>query len=201
MEKVMELWSVPWIQSLLILSLSIVLSLLSRLVMKRVLLPLVQKTETELDDKILLYIKGPVSISFILLGLYYALKAHALPELNYLIGGILMTVAVAWWSVGLFRVSAVSLDHLSHQSEKTKSAFDFIFTFNLSDVCETENSFTRHGHYAIFYLQSSNRMIFVRIVTSTRQSYQISLTNLLMKTLSFIQFAWIASISKSLINL
>ena len=63
----------PWIQSLMIVVLSLVLTLALRAALRVILLPLVRKTQTEIDDIVIQTVKGIVTYVIPLIGLMVAL--------------------------------------------------------------------------------------------------------------------------------
>jgi MscS family membrane protein len=69
----------PWIQSLGIVFLSLVLTLVSRMALRFILLPLVRKTQTEIDDIAIRTVKGIVTYVIPLMGAMVALLPLSLP--------------------------------------------------------------------------------------------------------------------------
>ena len=95
----------PWIQSLMIVVLSLVLTLALRAALRVILLPLVRKTQTEIDDIVIQTVKGIVTYVIPLIGLMVALLPLSLPTpvpqsaLFSLLAVLLMRSAIAFVDV------------------------------------------------------------------------------------------------------
>ncbi len=121
-ELVASLGPNPWIQSLLILSLSLVIAKLAELTSVKVLPRLTRRTTTEIDDRLFEILRKPVSISVLLIGIHLSLLPLAIVEpFDRYVGSVLATLAVFVWLGFALRFANLLLETLARKRD--------IFTF------------------------------------------------------------------------
>lgn len=96
----------PWIKSTLILAGSIIIAFLANMFMKRIIMKLAKKTESDFDDKIVGALRIPVFLSVILLGLDSALGISGVPAVySVAVLRIMKSVVIIVWAVALGKIS------------------------------------------------------------------------------------------------
>jgi len=113
---------------------AILVALLVRVLFTRVVLVFTRKTATDIDNQIVLVVRGPVVWSIILAGIAWAhLEIEAPPPVDYVVFGLILTVIGVLWTVALMRVGRILLDVLSRRVDdvpwiepKTLPLFDMI---------------------------------------------------------------------------
>jgi MscS family membrane protein len=109
----------PGVKSGLIMAGAVLAALLSRYVFLRVILALVSKTNTDIDDRVALVVRGPVFYSFILAGLaLVVLDLDLEPTAEYFILGAIKTMALLIWYFGASRVVSIVLGGLSRSMKR-----------------------------------------------------------------------------------
>ncbi len=104
---------------LIILGVAAFAALFARLVFFRFVEFLTRKTETDLDDKLILALRPPVVWSFILAGIGLALGDFELNATSHFVAtSVLQTLAVLIWAKGLMGASAGFLEALSRKAAK-----------------------------------------------------------------------------------
>ncbi len=103
----------PWIQSLGIFILSLALTVIMRWSLRFVLLVLVQKTKTEVDDIVIRALKNTMTYSVPVIGLMLALTPLALPT------SVLQRTLFSLLAVLLMRGAISLVEDLSEWAEKT----------------------------------------------------------------------------------
>jgi MscS family membrane protein len=121
-----QLWSdfqpflqVPVVQSGLIMAAALLAAFVSRFVLVRFILALSRKTETDIDDRMVVVVRGPIFASFILAGM--ALVVHDLgfePSTDYILLGLIKTLALLIWLLGASRMTSIILDLLSRSMNR-----------------------------------------------------------------------------------
>ncbi len=117
----------------LALSAGLLVALLISVLFRGVVLRLTHRTATELDDILVRHLRTPFSMSFALGGAWYALALLDLyPPIPYIGRGLLMTTAVALWTLACARIVGDLLDWASARAEqldlinaRTLPVFDF----------------------------------------------------------------------------
>ncbi len=121
-ELVARLGPNPWVQSLLILVLSLAVAKLAEWVSANLLPRLTRRTETEIDDQFFEILQRPVSASFLLIGIHFSLLPLTIVEpFDRYLGSLLATMAVFVWLGFALRFSNLVLQTLSRKRD--------IFTF------------------------------------------------------------------------
>lgn len=116
-EVVLELLEYPTVRAAAVLLGSVVVALIVELFFRSVVPMLVRKTETDLDDQIVVILRRPVFFTVLLVGLSWALDALEVgPRMRYLVGGTLETAAVVIWTGAAARVSTLVLRHFSQRA-------------------------------------------------------------------------------------
>lgn len=116
-EAVLELLEVPTIRAAAVLLGSFVAAFFVELFFRGVVLMLVRKTKTDLDDKIVAILRRPIFISVLLLGLDWSVEIlAAAPRIKYIVDAALETIAVFVWTGAGFRIATLVLHHLSQRS-------------------------------------------------------------------------------------
>jgi MscS family membrane protein len=113
-------------RALLVILGSVLLAALARFFLHRIAPRLTSKTRTDLDDKIALYLKSPVSVSILLAGVNLALllvvdREVPGPYYGYSLA-ILKTIAILVWQLFLIRISKLVLAALARNHRR----FQFI---------------------------------------------------------------------------
>ena len=107
------------LRQLAILGSAIVLALLARLFLVRVVSMLTRKTATDIDDKIALGLRRPVTWTIILIGVIIAqLEFEAPTEVDFVVLGIAQTVIGLVWAVALMRLGRLLLEILSNRVDQ-----------------------------------------------------------------------------------
>ncbi|MFV2073138.1 MAG: mechanosensitive ion channel family protein [Thermoanaerobaculales bacterium] len=122
-----------WRQAAIVVG-AVLVALLVRVLFTRVVLVFTRKTATEVDNQIVLAVRGPVVWSIILAGLAWAhLEIEAPPPVDYVVYGLILTVVGILWTVAAMRVGHILLDVLSRRVDevpwiepKTLPLFDMI---------------------------------------------------------------------------
>ncbi len=109
----------PMVRSGLIMAVALLLAIISRFVLARVVLALSRKTATDVDDKMVLVIRGPVFTSIVLTGLaLVVLDLGFEPSTRYILLGLIKTMAILVWLVGASRLASIVLELLSRSIDR-----------------------------------------------------------------------------------
>jgi len=109
----------PFQRAAVIFLAALVLAMVARFAFRHLVRRFASSTDTEVDDKIAAYLKGPVFWSIIVEGLWLAtipLDLHA--TLRDGLKGVLLTLVVLMWGVALLRSSKVILEALGRNVDK-----------------------------------------------------------------------------------
>ena len=123
LEPFLPLWSQleaqPALRALILLTLGFVLAKVANLVLSRVVGHLTRKTRTQLDDKLLALIRGPVFYTVFFFGADLALRQLDLPQ-GFVSGSvrILQTVVVLMWLRFGFPACGLILDSISRNRKR-----------------------------------------------------------------------------------
>lgn len=109
MTDLIELYQIPWVRALTVLGVSILCALFLDRFVIRALLWAAGRTDTDWDDRMVGFVKMPIVVSFVLVGLGLAVAALGWQGTPRFVSiALLKTVALVVWTRGLFRaVSAV----------------------------------------------------------------------------------------------
>jgi len=120
-------WFESWIRHLgpnryfqagVLIVLSLLAAKLANFILGRVLKRWSEKTRTDVDDRLIAILRGPVFLTFVLLGLGLATIRVALPETPTQVTlAALQTIGVAIWLAFGFRFSRILLDLLGRRQE------------------------------------------------------------------------------------
>ena len=113
---------------------AVLVALLVRVLFTRVVLVFTRKTATDVDNQIVLVVRGPVVWSIIFSGIAWAhLEIEAPPPVDYVVFGLILTVVGILWAVAAMRVGRILLEVLSRRVDevpwiepKTLPLFDMI---------------------------------------------------------------------------
>ncbi len=109
----------PWIQALLILGLSLVTAKVAEMLLARALPRLTRRTQTELDYQIFAALRKPVTVSFLLVGVHFALLVLEVPApFDGYLKSVLATLAIFMWLLFALRFSRLILAALSRNRER-----------------------------------------------------------------------------------
>jgi small-conductance mechanosensitive channel len=104
-----------------ILLAALVAAVVVRLVFRHLVHRLARSTDTEVDDKIAGYLKGPVFWSILAAGVWLASIPLDLDEaFRATARGVLVTVVIGLWSVAVLRSSKVVLEALGRNADRLK---------------------------------------------------------------------------------
>ncbi len=108
--------SSPTLKSFLIIFLSIIGAKIIDIIFTIVFKKLVNKTETQLDDKIVYLLHRPIFYSTIFIGLIFAVKVATLPEyLDFAIIGLFKTFTILIWFFVGSKILVLSIDWVSRR--------------------------------------------------------------------------------------
>ena len=100
---------------------ALAVALIARLMLRHVVHRLTSSTDTQVDDTIVGYLRGPIFWSILAEGIWLAtVPLDPLPTVEKGLRGLLLTVVVVLWSVALLRSIAVVLDALSRNVDRVK---------------------------------------------------------------------------------
>lgn len=116
-EAIRELLAVPTIRAAVVLLGSFVLAFLVELLFRSVILLIVRKTTTDLDDRIVAVLRRPVFLTVPLIGLDWAVEIlDASARLKYFVDAGLETTAVVIWTRAGFKLAELVLHHFSQRA-------------------------------------------------------------------------------------
>ncbi len=106
-----ERWiQLDWVQAILIMAGAWLLALGANSFVRRVLLKLVAKTRTDLDDQVIEVCKQPAFMTILLAGFYLASETLSLPEpFPFIVSGVVKSSVVILWSMAVGRVAMLLL--------------------------------------------------------------------------------------------
>lgn len=110
-----------YVRAIVILIASWFIAIVVRYGVIRFLASMTKKTETEFDDNMIAILKTPIFITVLLAGFSYATRAFAFgPEVNFVIFGILKTIAVMLWGRAIMQIASLFLELLSNLTDKVR---------------------------------------------------------------------------------
>ncbi|MFT7621453.1 MAG: MscS family membrane protein [Myxococcota bacterium] len=119
MHDVIAWFEQPWARALAQMAIALVAALVVNRFVVRGLLVLSGRTATDIDDKLVEFLKRPLVISIILVGAYSAVAVLGLSAgVHYVTVGILQTVAVLVWSGAILTAMRRLSDHVSRTGTK-----------------------------------------------------------------------------------
>ena len=134
LESVLKSLENPWLESGAILGTSIIVAFLVQLFVTRVLMAIVAKTKTEVDDRTVVALRGPLVGSVVGIGVWYAMRALTpSDETLYFLRGVLASTVVLYWCRALLGASREVLGSLSREDggtgtvqKRTLPMFEFL---------------------------------------------------------------------------
>ena len=126
--------SVPGLGPAIVVVGSVLVAVLVRMVFFRLAIRLTRKSKSEIDDRIVLALRGPAVSSIVLAGIAWALANIEVAASVHTVGrGALITVVALLWTNALFRIGRILLDAISRRVDqlpliqpKTLPLFDMI---------------------------------------------------------------------------
>jgi small-conductance mechanosensitive channel len=98
---------------------SIVLAVVARVAFRQLVHRLARSTDTEVDDQIAGYVRGPVFWSIVLIGIWSAeISLNLHDAVDTAVKGIVLTLIILMWAIALLRSSKVVLDALSRNVDR-----------------------------------------------------------------------------------
>lgn len=98
----------PLVTAIAVVVGSVLLATLIELLIRRTLMVLARRTQTDLDDQVLDALRRPIFASVIFTGLGLGSQLFGMPDtMAFLIGGVLKTLAVLVWTVALIRIGSL----------------------------------------------------------------------------------------------
>ncbi len=118
-ELVLSVNADPRLQALLTVAVGLLLAGISSLIARKVLGRLAAQTETDLDDRLVEELAGPIAVSIAFAGFYVALNRldWTLATLYWFRGTLASAVAISW-SVAAWRAVGVGLDTLQRNQDR-----------------------------------------------------------------------------------
>lgn len=117
-EALLELLDNPTVRAAVFVLGGLLVAVVVELLFRSVILLLVRKTETDLDDQIVAVLRRPIFLTVILLGLAWALSSLAAGEsVRFVAGAALETAAVLIWTAAAFRLASLVLRHFSKSAK------------------------------------------------------------------------------------
>ncbi|MFC1727672.1 mechanosensitive ion channel family protein [Patescibacteria group bacterium] len=115
------------LQSLLVLSCTIIIAWLVKIVFGQLLKALLKKTKTVIDDEIIKSLENPVFWSIILAGGYIFLNNFNIPK-NYfgLVSNLLKTAAVIVWALATLKVATILIIGIGEHQRDRKRIINII---------------------------------------------------------------------------
>lgn len=112
-DRFQTLWADMHIRAAVILVGSILTAYLTELVMRRILVVLARKTDTEMDDKIIAVLRRPIFLTVIFSGLAWALSILVTGTLLSVAYASIKTLAILTWASAAFQTCAIVIEGLS----------------------------------------------------------------------------------------
>jgi small-conductance mechanosensitive channel len=98
---------------------AVVLATLARLAFRYVVRAMARSTDTDVDDRIVGFLKGPVFWTIVLVGIWITEVSLGLhPLIDTAVKGLVMTTIIVMWSVAIFRTFSVVVDALSRNVDR-----------------------------------------------------------------------------------
>jgi len=118
--------SSPYLNAGIIFLASIILAWIADLLFKQVFTRIAAHTETDIDDKIIGSLMGPIFYAVLIIGIYASFHALPFTESHFIyIDNLIQTVFIIVASVGVSRVSLILIDSVGKKfAARTKSALD-----------------------------------------------------------------------------
>lgn len=110
-----------YLQALIILVGAAILAFLTEIIFTRIILRFTDRTKTEVDDRIIGALKGPIFYSILLVGLNEAISYLQIPaKANFYTSGIIKTVIIIFWIRALLTISSITIKKLSENADRWK---------------------------------------------------------------------------------
>jgi len=114
-----EAWALPWVRALVAVLASVLAAKIADLLICRLLLSLAVRTNTDLDDRLIQLLHGPIFISAVLVGLYFAVKILELrPGVEYALVAVIQSLAVVVWTAAGLKLISTALTGLSRLADR-----------------------------------------------------------------------------------
>jgi small-conductance mechanosensitive channel len=111
-----ELWQWPILRITIILAASLLVVLLVRLLVFPLILHLTRKTQTTLDDQLILGLRLPVAYTILLVGVSWSLLSLQLqPKVSFILLGLLKSMAALIWTGAALRIGSLFLESTSRR--------------------------------------------------------------------------------------
>ena len=116
---VQQAWTEPGVRAGIIIVASIIVAKISQFVFCRLLVRLTVKTDTDLDDKLVVLLQRPVFVTVVCIGLYSAISILDLrPALNGTLRSIIHTVLIIVWLSSSTRIISTVLEGFSRLADR-----------------------------------------------------------------------------------
>lgn len=110
-----------YVRAVVILIASWLIAIVVRYGVIRFLMRMTKKTKNEFDDNVIDILKTPIFLMVFLAGFSYSARAFGFgPDVNFVIFGILKTLAVMIWGRAVMRIASLFLQALSNLTDKVK---------------------------------------------------------------------------------
>ncbi|MGD8376288.1 MAG: mechanosensitive ion channel family protein [Acidobacteriota bacterium] len=114
-----EAWARPWVQALVIIAAALPAGLAADFLLFRVLARVARRSRTELDDRLVGMLRRPTFLTMIVVALHVAARRVIdLPELLFVVSGILDTSLVFLWLGSGLKVAHALLEGLSRLAHR-----------------------------------------------------------------------------------
>ncbi len=108
----------PDVQAALIVLASVLIAWLAGFVMQLLVRLVTKRTASDLDDQVVQALRRPVGVSIVLVGVHAASLAFGLSaRLEFLLAGVLATMAVFVWTGAVLRIGTLLLEHFSTRTQ------------------------------------------------------------------------------------
>jgi MscS family membrane protein len=109
----------PWAEAALVVLASCVLAFVVEFLVRRIVLVLVHRTKTGIDDAIVDVLRWPLYFSLILVSMAQASRIAPLPQgLERFIDSSLLTFGIFLWGLALSRVATLAIQSLANHAEE-----------------------------------------------------------------------------------
>lgn len=116
---IQQAWARNDIRAVLAIVVAVILAKIAQFVFARILHRLTQKTETELDDKLIALLRRPVFLTVLALGVYSALSLLEWRDnITSTLRSIVYTLLILVWAVAAMRTVSTVLESLSRLADR-----------------------------------------------------------------------------------
>ena len=124
--ELFELWlSYPWVKSLLFIVGGALVAVVTNFLLRRVLIRIVRRTKTEVDDNIAAALERPIFATCLLVGFSWGTEVIDLPEpLPFVVSGVTKSLIVVYWSLALSRIARLLLGWLAENKDRFRMIED-----------------------------------------------------------------------------